>query len=126
MGKTRVVQNALVDSPEQALILDCADAVVPALKGNYVRSKHPLIMFDEAHASMIIRCKKLFQASVNPVTYGSSPTNQFVHTVWLHGVKLVIGSNCWKEEVSKLEESEREWIDNNSVYVYVDSPLWVK
>ena len=126
MGKTRFVQSALVDSPEQALILDCADAVVPALKGNYVRSKHPLIMFDEAHASMVIRCKKLFQASMNPVTYGSSPTNQFVHTVWLHGVKLVIGSNCWKEEVSKLEESEREWIDNNSVYVYVDSPLWVK
>ena len=125
MGKTRFVQSALVDAPEQALILDCADAVVPALKGNYVRSKHPLIMFDEAHAEMVIRCKKLFQASINPVTYGSSPTNAFVHTVWMHGVKMVIGSNCWSEELRKLEEADREWIKNNSVYIFVDSPLWI-
>lgn len=126
MGKTRFVQNSLVDSPEQALILDCADAVVPALKGNYVRSKHPLIMFDEAHAEMVIRCKKLFQASMNPVTYGSSPTNAYVHTVWLHGVKMVIGSNCWAEELSKLADPDREWIKTNSVYVYIDAPLWIE
>ena len=125
-GKTRFVQNALVDSPEQALILDCADAVIPALKGNYVRSKHVVIMFDEAHAAMVIRCKKLFQASMNPVTYGSSPTNAHVHTVWLHGVKMVIGSNCWAQELGKLEDTEREWIEANSVYVYVDSPLWIE
>ena len=126
MGKTRFVQNALVDSPEQALILDCADAVIPALKGNYIRSKHPLIMFDEAHAQMVIRCKKLFQASINPVTYGSSPTNAYVHTVWVYGVKMVIGSNCWAEEVSKLSESDREWIKSNQVYVYDDAPLWIE
>ena len=126
MGKTRYVQTALVDSPEQALILDCADAIIPALKGNYIRSKHSLIMYDEAHAEMIIRCKKLFQASMNPVTYGSSPTNAYVHTVWLHGVKMVIGSNCWAEEVSKLPETDRDWIEKNSVYIYVDSPLWVE
>ena len=126
MGKTRYVQSALVDSPEQALVLDCADAVVPALRGNWDRKKHPLIMFDEAHAEMVIRCKKLFQAGLNPVTYGSSPTNAHVHTVWLHAVKLVIGSNCWAEEVKQLSNADREWIEKNSVYVYVDAPLWVQ
>jgi len=35
IGKTRFVQGALVDKPEKALILDCSDAVVPALKGNF-------------------------------------------------------------------------------------------
>jgi hypothetical protein len=58
IGKTRFVQGALVDKPEKALILDCSDAVVPALKSNFSRQKHTLVMFDEAHASMIIRCKK--------------------------------------------------------------------
>ena len=48
--------------PMQALILDCGDAVVPALRGNYVWGEHKVIMFDEAHAEMIIRCKKVFKA----------------------------------------------------------------
>ena len=126
MGKTRYVQSALVAAPEQALILDCGDAVIPALKGNFDRAKHTLIMFDEAHASMVMRCKKLFQAGANPVTYGSSPTNAYVHTVWLHGIKLVIGSNCWAEELKELKESERTWIVQNSVYIAVDRPLWIQ
>ena len=39
---------------------DCADAVVPALKGNFSRSKRTLVMLNEARAEMVIRCKKLF------------------------------------------------------------------
>ena len=65
VGKTRYVQGALCAHPMQALILDCGDAVVPALHGNYVWGEHKLIMFDEAHAKMIIRCKKVFQSGIN-------------------------------------------------------------
>ena len=125
MGKTRFVQSNLVADPTEALILDCADAVIPQLKGNYVRGKHKLVMFDEAHAEMIIRCKKLFQSPVNPVTYGSSPTNAFVHTVWIHGVKLVVGSNVWMKELDKLPKESADWISSNSLYVRVDRPLFV-
>ena len=125
VGKTRFVQSSLVRKPDEALILDCADAVVPALKGNFFRSKHTLVMFDEAHAEMVIRCKKLFQASVNKVTYGSSPTNQYVHSVWLHGIRLVIGSNVWADEVLALPKRDRQWIEDNSVYVYVDQKLYI-
>ena len=126
VGKTRFVQNKLVSNPATALILDCADAVVPALKGNFSRQEHKLIMFDEAHAEMVIRCKKLFQASVNPTTYGSSPTNVFVHTVWLHGIKLVIGSNVWQQELRQLPKAQAEWIQENSVYIPISTPLWIE
>ena len=125
MGKTRYVQSRLVARPQQALILDCGDAVVPALKGNFCRKTHSLVMFDEAHVAMIIRCKKLFQASVNPTTYGSSATNAFIHTVWMHGIKLVIGSNVWQQELALLPQGDRNWIEENSVYVFVDTPLYI-
>ena len=82
-------------------------------------------MFDEAHAEMIIRVKKLFQSSINPVTYGSSPTNAFVHTVWLHGVKLVVGTNVWDAELQALREEDRKWIRHNAFVVHVDKPLYV-
>ena len=126
VGKTRFVQGSLVRRPAEALILDCADAVVPALKGNFSRSKHTLVMFDEAHAEMVIRCKKLFQASVNKTTYGSSATNAFVHTVWMHGIRLVIGSNVWRDEVAALPKPDQDWIKQNSVYVYVDRNLYIE
>ena len=126
IGKTRFVQGALVDKPEKALILDCSDAVVPALKSNFHRNKHTLVMFDEAHASMIIRCKKLFQASINPVSYGSSPTNAFVHTVWLHGIKLVVASNVWSAEVQSLAAVDKQWIQSNSVHIKTETPLFIQ
>jgi len=125
MGKTRFVQRQLVDHPDEALMLDCADAEIPALKGNYKVGQHKLICFDEAHASMVIRCKKLFQASIDDVTYGSSPTNAFIHTVDVHMVKMVVCSNVWEAEKSKLPQEHQEWLDSNSVYVHVDRPLWV-
>ena len=85
-------------------------------------------MFDEAHASMILRCQKLFQASINPVSYGSSPTNALVHTVWLHGIKLVVASNVWSEEVLllSLAAADRQWIQSNSVHIKTEGPLFIQ
>lgn len=125
MGKTRFVQATCVKQMEEALILDCSDAVVPPLKGNFRRAIHKLVMFDEAHAEMIIRVKKLFQSSINPCTYGSSPTNAFVHTVWLHGVKLVVGTNVWDAELQSLKEEDRKWLQHNAFVIHVTKPLYV-
>ena len=125
VGKTRYVQGALVANPMQALILDCGDAVVPALQDNYVWGEHKVIMFDEAHAEMIVRCKKVFQSGMNYVQIGSSPTNCFLNTFVLFGVKMVIGSNTWSLELEKLADDDKEWIKQNSVHVFVDRPLWI-
>ncbi len=40
--------------------------------------EHKVIMFDEAHAAMIIRCKKVFQSGINFVQIGYSRTNCFL------------------------------------------------
>ena len=101
--------------PVQALILDCGDAVVPALRGNYVGGEHKVIMFDEAHAEMIIPCKKVIQNGLNFVHIGNSPTNCFLHQFFLHKVLLVIGPNTWIRELENLEHDDREWINQNSV-----------
>ena len=61
MGTTIVVQVALVNHPGHALELDCADAVVPALKDNFIRVHNIFIMVYEAHAEMIVPGKKSFQ-----------------------------------------------------------------
>ena len=115
-----------MDKPEQALILDCSAAVVPALKGTFNRRQHTLVMFDQAHAAMILRCKKLFQGSSNPVSYGSSPTNAYIHTVWLHGIKLVVASNARAQEVLSLPAADRQWIEGNSVHIKTDRPVFIQ
>ena len=125
VGKTRYVQGALCAHPMQALILDCGDAVVPALHGNYAWGEHKVIMFDEAHAKMVIRCKKVFQSGINMVQVGNSPTNCFLHQFFLYGIKMVIGSNTWTRELNDMEDDDREWIKENSVHVIVKEALWI-
>ena len=83
-------------------------------------------MFDEAHAEMITRCKKVFQVGMSLVTYGTRPTNINVTHAWLHGIKLVIGSNVWQEELERLKPYDRQWVEDNSVHVVVDAPMWIQ
>ena len=125
MGKRSFVQSTLVSRPEEALVLDCADAVIPQFKGTFDNTVHKLVLFDEAHAEMIVRCKKLFQSSVNPMIYGSSCTNAFVHSVWIYGVKLVVVSKVWQAELKALPKEQADWIEANSIYVRVDRPLFL-
>ena len=110
MGTTILVQGALVNHPSQALELDCADAVVPALKDNFSRVHNIFIMVYEAHAEMIVRGKKVFQAGINLVTYGTRPTNVNVTNAWLHGIKLVIGSHVWLEELERVKPYDRQLV----------------
>ena len=88
--------------------------------------EHKVIMFDEAHAKMVIRCKKVFQSGINMVQIGNSPTNCFLHHFFLYGVKMVIGSNTWTRELNDLEDDDREWIKDNSVHVIVKEALWIE
>jgi len=49
-----------------------------------------------------------------------------VHTVWLHGIKLVVASNVWSEEVLSLAAADRQWIQSNSVHIKTDRPLFIQ
>ena len=106
------------------LEIDCAGADTPDLSG-YQFGKHTMILCDEGSAEMVLRYKKLFQASASFVTLGSSKTNCHAYDVWAHAVKFVVTSNRWKAELDKLPAADSRWLEDNSVYVYVDSPLWI-
>jgi len=121
MGKTRFA--ASLTGPHKFLCLDCCSAVVPDLRG-FSRSQHNLILFDEIHTATVLACKKLFQASIDVVSLGSSPTNNLLYNVWCHRVRMICASNCWSTELDACEPSDRAWLQANSVLVYVAEPLW--
>ena len=73
---------------------------------------------------MVLKYKKLFQASAAYVTLGSSRTNCHAYTIWCHSVMFVIASNKWASQKAKLELEDAAWLDANSVYVAVTEPLW--
>ena len=83
-----------------------------------------MVLFDEGSAAMVLKQKKLFQASASWVTCGSSSTNCHAYQVWMHRVRLIISSNRWGMELRNLPRADAEWLVVNSVFVYVDSPLW--
>ena len=91
----------------------------------YEFGKHMAVVFDEAHCSMVIACKRLFQAPAALVQMAASNTNCFGYSVCLHGVLLVVCSNKWRLELLELPAEDREWLELNSVYVEVRQPLWV-
>ena len=126
MGMTTFVQTALVEHPTEALILNCSDVDGPVLQANFDSTKHLLVLFDEAPVEMITRNKRIFQPDLTPVTVDSSLTSRPTCAMWLHGTKMVVCSNSWREQVRGLSDMDRNWIEQNSVYVYVDSPLWTE
>ena len=44
---------------------------------------------------------------------------------FVFGIKMVIGSNVWREELEALPADDKAWIVANSVHVFVDTPLWI-
>ena len=122
MGKTLFCRSRSLGGGE-LLEIDCAGADTPDLSG-FQFGRHTMVLCDEGSAQMVLRYKKLFQASASFVTLGSSKTNCHAYDVWAHGVKFVVTSNRWKSELDDLAREDSSWLSDNSVYVYVDRPLW--
>lgn len=123
LGKTRFVANLV--HAEAFLLLDCGNAVTPDLL-DHRRGDHMLVLYDEAHAEMIIRYKKVFQSGIDFAKIAGSATNNQAYTVWMHGIKQVVASNKWEEQLAELPRGDRAWIVANSVYVKVTEPLWIQ
>ena len=124
MGKTLFCRSRSLGGGEM-LELDCAGADTPDLT-KFQFGKHTMVLCDEASASMVLRYKKLFQASASFCVLGSSKTNCHAYEVWPHAVKFVVTSNRWRAELEKMPQEDSGWLMDNSVYVYVDRPLWLQ
>ena len=124
MRKTLYCRSLSPCRQESLLEIDCAGADTPDLT-KYVCGQHKMILCDEGSAEMVLRYKKLFQASASFTRLCSSKTNCHAYDVWAHRVKFVITSNRWMKELRELPREDRDWLLQNSVYVHVDRPLWL-
>jgi hypothetical protein len=86
---------------------------------------HDVILFDEAACHLVLRCKKLFQASLSTVIMASSCTNCHSYQVWVYCKQLIVFPNRWSLDLAQLPHPDREWIPANSVHAALASPLWI-
>ena len=91
MGKALFCQSRSLGSGE-LLELDCAGADTSDLTA-FEFGRHTMVLCDEASSSMVLRYKKLFQASASYCVLGSSNMNCHAYEVWPHAVKFVVTSN---------------------------------
>ena len=125
-GPTRMGKTAFAFSLVEAgaaLEVNCAGVEDPPLRA-FSRSKHRLILFDEASTHMVLKNKRLFQAPNTPVIVGSSPTNALAYSVYLGDTLLVVCSNDWEQELATLPAGQRDWLVGNMVFVSVKEKLY--
>ena len=126
-GPTRMGKTAFAFSIVEAgaaLEVNCAGVEDPPLRA-FSRSKHRLILFDEASTHMVLKNKRLFQAPNTPVIVGSSPTNALAYSVFLGDTLLVVSSNDWGVELAALPQNQRDWLVGNMVFVSVQEKLYL-
>ena len=121
VGKTSFARGLM--GRTACLVTDCSGDNTPCLR-QYDHARHRVLVFDEGKASMVLCHKKLFQASIDQVTCGSSPTNQHAYQVVVHAACIIVTSNTWSEELAKLSEADREWLSANSLHLRIFGPLW--
>ena len=124
LGKTQYAVS--LRGRSHTLEVNCAAAVEePDLRG-FKSGQHRAVLFDEAHAEMIIKQKKLFQAPASMIQMAPSKTNCHGYSIYVHGVLLIVCSNTWPAEVDAATPDDRAWLLANSVVVHVEKPLWVQ
>ena len=121
MGKTRFA--ASLTSVEKFFYLDCSSCIMPDMR-SFNRRHHQVVLFDEIKATTVVSVKKLFQSSIDVVSLGSSQTNMNLYRIWCHRTKMICASNRWAAELRSLDAPDREWLEKNTVYIFVDRPLW--
>ena len=119
-GKSRFAAERT--TPERFLNVDCSSATEPDMR-LFDRKLHDVVLWDEATPELVLRVKKLAQASIDEVRLGQSATNVNAYVVWFHRVKLIVATNVWAANLERCTQEDREWLTANSVYVLVESPL---
>ena len=103
----------------RTLEVNCAGGAEPDLRQLDVW-EHEAILFDEAAPALVLQHKKLFQAPACWLDLGTPSTNCHVYRVMVSGIKMIVASNTWAEDLAALEpEGDREWPETNSVFVPV-------
>ena len=104
-------------SPEGYLEINCKGLTVqPNLRP--VNHLTELINFDEASVKWCLDNKKILQGPEIPVTMGDSNTGMLAYDVLLNGIKMVVCSNTWSEELAKVQcAMDQDYIEKNFLFV---------
>ena len=108
VGKTQFVLNRF--GHDSCIETNCSSTPEPDLR-DFDSTKHRAILFDEAPCSLVLRNKKLFQASASFVQLGCSMTNCHRYEIWAHQTYMVVTSNTWSAELSMLPaQGDKDWL----------------
>ena len=121
LGKTAFAES--LAGFGRTLNIDCASAPEPDLR-EYISQDHEVVIFDEAKASLVLRCKRLFQAPACRVHLGQSNTNCHAYTVMVWRKKFIVCSNTWTSDLAACAVDDRAWLEANSVHIRVTERLW--
>jgi len=124
LGKTQFALQ--IRGATATLEVNCAQCMREPDLRTYEHGRHLAIIFDEAHAEMVVNCKRLFQAPPAMIQMAASATNCFGYSVCVHQVLLIVCSNKWRLELESLPRADAEWLERNSVYVHVSTPMWME
>ena len=121
LGKTEFAMS-FAKSLESGLELNCIIMDHPPLR-EY--DDHDLVGFDECSASCILKNRKVFRAPAKWVNLGSSPTNRYVYSSMLPGVKIVVSRKLGQRTLERVT-GKPGLTDSECDRLAWKEPLWVK
>ena len=124
LGKSDYAKS--LSPPGRTLDVNCASCDGEPPLRNYDPVDRDAILLDEAAAELIVRNKKLMQGPPEPVELGSTQSNMYTYLVYVHKKKLIVSSNKWAEQLEKLSDSDRQWLQDNQIFIPVTTPLFIR
>ena len=109
----------LCGGPTKALVVNCQGlgSSLPSLE-SFHRRGYTGIVWDEITREQVLKNKKVFQASVYPVTLGQSACNQHSYVVWPYLNKNILCSNLFEIDHvhdKSLSEEDSNWLMGNVI-----------
>ena len=107
---------------DNTLICHVPEGTTPNMRP-FLSGKYSAVVFVDGNWSLCYQNKNLMQASPRPVELEQSHCNEKSYQVLLYKVPLIVCSNDFWGGCTN--NAAKEWIEQNSIYIRVDSQLWV-
>jgi len=121
MGKTELACSWF--GTINTLVCNAQDCTTPNMRP-ILSGKYSAVLFDEGDWQLCFQNKTMMQASSRTVELGQSQCNDRSYQVLLYKVPLIVCSNDFWGGCNNI--AAKEWIQLNSIYIRVDSEVWVK
>jgi hypothetical protein len=121
MGKTQLACSWF--GSINTLICNAQNCTTPNMRP-LLSGRYSAVLFDEGDWQLCFQNKAMMQASSRTVELGQSQCNDRSYQVLLYRVPLIVCSNDFWAGCTNNEA--RLWIEQNSIYIRIDSEVWVK